>query len=33
MEKQNNENTAYANFINDLNEILLKFNINELNCS
>jgi len=33
MENQNNENTAYVNFINDLNEILLNFNINQLNCS
>lgn len=33
MENQNSENTAYVNFINDLNEILLNFNINQLNCS
>jgi len=33
MEKQNQENNAYVNFIQDLNEILGDFNINKLNCS
>ena len=33
MEKQNQENSAYINFINDLNEILTDYNISELNCS
>lgn len=33
MENQNPENTAYVSFIQDLNEILLNFNINQLNCS
>lgn len=31
MESKNNENTAYLNFIEDLNEILLDTNINRLN--
>ncbi len=33
MDKQNQENSAYTNFINDLNEILTNYNINQLNCS
>lgn len=33
MANQNHDNTAYLNFIEDLNEILMDFNINRLNCS
>ena len=33
MERQNQENNNYANFINSLNEILTDFNISQLNCS
>jgi len=33
MEKQNQENSAYVNFIQNLNDILVDFNINQLNCS
>lgn len=33
MENQNNENTAYVNFINKLNEILTDYNITQMNCS
>lgn len=33
MDKQYQENSAYTNFINDLNEILTNYNINQLNCS
>ncbi len=33
MERQNQENSAYINFINDLNEILTDYNISQLNCS
>jgi len=33
MEKQNNQNSSYINFINSLNEILVDYNINQLNCS
>jgi hypothetical protein len=30
MENQNNENTAYVNFINKLNEILTDYNITQM---
>jgi len=33
MENQNNESTAYANFISKLNEILVDYNISQMNCS
>ena len=33
MENQNNENTAYVNFISKLNEILTDYNITQMNCS
>jgi hypothetical protein len=33
MAEQNNDNTAYLDFIQDLNEILMDFNINRLSCS
>lgn len=33
MANQNQDNTAYLNFIEDLNEILMDFNIHKLNCS
>lgn len=33
MERQNQENSAYINFINDLNEILTDYDISQLNCS
>lgn len=33
MDDQNQDNTAYVNFIKDLNEILVNININQLNCS
>ncbi|GMN08857.1 hypothetical protein MTsPCn9_06870 [Croceitalea sp. MTPC9] len=33
MENQNNENTAYVNFINKLNEILTDYDITQMNCS
>lgn len=33
MERQNSENTAYMNFVHNLNEILVNFNITQLNCS
>lgn len=33
MEKQNHENSAYVNFIQNLNEILVNYDINQLNCS
>ncbi len=31
MKNQNNENTAYLNFIKDLNDMLTDFNISQLN--
>ncbi len=31
MANQNSDNTAYLNFMNDLNEILNNFNISKLN--
>ena len=33
MENQNQENSAYMNFINSLNEILTDYDISQLNCS
>ncbi len=33
MSNKNQENSAYVNFINNLNEILGNYNINELNRS
>ena len=33
MESQNNENSAYVNFVQSLNEILVNYNISQLNCS
>ncbi len=33
MDKQNQENSAYTNFIKNLNEILTNYNINQLSCS
>ncbi len=33
MANQNQDNTAYLNFIEDLNEILLDYNIHKLSCS
>lgn len=33
MENHQNENAAYMNFIDNLNEILVNYNINQLNCS
>ncbi len=33
MANQNQDNTAYLNFIEDLNEILMDFNIHKLSCS
>jgi len=33
MKNQNQENSAYVNFIHNLNEILVNYNINQLNCS
>jgi len=33
MAEQNNDNTAYLDFIQSLNEILMDFNINRLSCS
>lgn len=33
MDKQNNDNVAYMNFVQNLNEILNNYNISLLNCS
>lgn len=33
MKNYKNENSAYTNFIQNLNEILNHFEINQLNCS
>ncbi|GMN05241.1 hypothetical protein MTsPCn5_06290 [Croceitalea sp. MTPC5] len=33
MKNQNQENSAYVNFIQNLNEILVNYNISQLNCS
>lgn len=33
MANQNQENAAYLSFMQDLNEILINFNINKLNYS
>ncbi len=33
MESQNNENTAYVDFVQNLNRILNNYDINQLNCS
>ncbi len=33
MANQNQDNTAYLNFIEDLNEILMDYNIHKLSCS
>lgn len=33
MENQNQQNSAYVNFINNLNEILTNYDISQLNCS
>lgn len=33
MAEQNNDNTAYLDFIQSLNEILMDFNISRLSCS
>lgn len=31
--KDNKENSAYISFVQSLNEILVNYNINQLNCS
>jgi len=33
MANQNQDNTAYLNFIEDLNEILMDYDISRLSCS
>jgi len=33
MENHNQENSNYANFITNLNEILTNYDISQLNCS